>query len=369
MFCAQVGIRDWVRFKHYHGVGTVKHAPGRRQIRTMEELSSAIGVSRPTISKFFNNPDSVRASTRQKIEFALEKYPYKPNFYAVNINRRLTKNIGVVVPFLSDPFFSEISRNVELLCIDAGFRPILLSSHGDPAREEQNLDGLRAIRPAGVLLAPLGRSSDRAVVEAFCADVPTVLFDSDLEGLGHGFIGSDNTQSIGAIVTHLCATGAPPCFLEMRTPPNPNALKRQKAFVLAMATNGHEPHILKAEGTGWDFEAIGYEAGLKLLSAGKLPSDTVLCSNDRLAIGFLAAAYEKGLRVGSGRGCALRVAGHDDHPFARFTCPGLTTVAQNYTAIARRSLETLLGVIDTDETAAHRTTTLFDGALIIRDSA
>ena len=77
------------------------------------------GISRPTISKFFNDPSSVRESLKSKIEAALEKYDYYPNFYAINQNRQLTKNIGIVVPYVSDPFFSEIARNLERRCINA----------------------------------------------------------------------------------------------------------------------------------------------------------------------------------------------------------------------------------------------------------
>ena len=95
----------------------------------------------------------------------------------------------------------------------------------------------------------------------------------------------------------------------------------------------------------------------------------MLCSNDRLAIGLLSAAYEMGLRVGRGAGCALRIAGHDDHPFSRFTCPPLTTVSQNYDAIAERSVETLLGLIDAGGKAEKRETTLFHGTLVMRMSA
>ncbi|GIR85179.1 MAG: hypothetical protein CM15mP85_18030 [Rhodobacterales bacterium] len=40
-----------------------------------------------------------------------------------------------------------------------------------------------------------------------------------------------------------------------------------------------------------------------------------------LGIGFLAAAFQNRLKVGHGAGCHLRVAGHDDHPFAKYTCP------------------------------------------------
>jgi DNA-binding LacI/PurR family transcriptional regulator len=100
-----------------------------------------------------------------------------------------------------------------------------------------------------------------------------------------------------------------------------------------------------------------------------LPTDTVLCSNDRLAIGFLAAAYEKGVRVGVGHGAGLRVAGHDDHPYASFTCPQLTTVAQDYQSITETSMQRLLAIIDSAERPEQREATLYDGTLVLRNSA
>ncbi|MEM8788672.1 MAG: LacI family DNA-binding transcriptional regulator [Pseudomonadota bacterium] len=335
----------------------------------MEEFAAVSGISRPTVSKYFNDPSSVRKSTRERIEAALARHDYRPNIYAMNQNRRLTKNIGLVIPYLADPFFAEIARNIESLILAAGFTPILLNSQGNPAHEVDNLDSLRAIKPAGVLLAPLGRASDRGAIEAFCADVPTVLFDSNIEGLGDAFFGSNNDQSIGLIVDHLCDTGAPPVFFEMATPSNPNALKRRRAYQRAMERRGHAPCLIQVPGDGWDFEAIGFREGGRIIAEGGLPSDTILCSNDRLAIGVLSAAYEMGRRVGSGTGHALRIAGHDDHPFSRYTCPTLTTVSQDYAAIAERSAQTLFDLIETEERAPVRQTKLFDGKLILRGSA
>jgi DNA-binding LacI/PurR family transcriptional regulator len=340
------------------------------KIRNMEEFASLSGISRPTISKYFNDPESVRASTRERIEAALERFDYRPNFYAMNQNRRLTKNIGIVVPYLIDPFFAEMSRRIENLVTQAGFRPIVLNSQGDRETEASNLESLRSIKPAGVLIAPLGRTSDPAAVQAFCDEVPTVLFDSNLTGIGHAFVGSDNIQFAGQIVDYLCRTGEPPCFFEMRTPPNPNANKRRQSYVHSMERLGHAPQVIKVEGEGWDLEEIGFQGGIQVIEERLLTGDTVLCSNDRLAIGFLAACYEKGLRVGRGPQSALRVAGMDDHPFSRFTCPPLTTVAQDYEAISGRAVETLLGMIEADDAEqGGRIEMYFEGKLIMRGSA
>ncbi|MDF0600623.1 LacI family DNA-binding transcriptional regulator [Psychromarinibacter sp. C21-152] len=334
----------------------------------MEQFAAVSGISRPTLSKYFQDPESVRASTRLKIEDALQRFDYRPNIYAMNQNRRLTKNIGIVVPYLADPFFAEIARNLERRCIDAGYWPTLFSAHGDRQLECDIMDALRSLKPAGVLFAPLGRASDQAEVERFCNEVPAVLFDSLNEGLGYTFVGSDNQQFMFQMVEYLCRTGAPPCLFEMKTPPNPNSNKRRNGYHAAMEGQGNPPTVFSVPGEGWGLEEIGYREGLRVLR-GELPSDTILCSNDRLAIGLLAAAYELGLTVGHGAGTDIRIAGLDDHPFSRFTCPALTTVAHDYTAVSEESVRRLLQAIDSADSSAQEPAILFEGRLVMRASA
>ncbi|WP_299641276.1 LacI family DNA-binding transcriptional regulator [uncultured Ruegeria sp.] len=339
------------------------------KIKNMEEFAALSGISRPTVSKYFHDPDSVRPTTRSRIEEALERFDYRPNIYAVNQNRKLTKNIGIVVPYLADPFFAEIARYLEQSCIAAGYRPFLFSSHGEQKLETEILDGLQSMKPAGVLLAPLGRISDRSAIEKFCANVPTVLFDSNLDGLGAAFVGSDNFSFVSQTVEYMTRTGEPPSFFEMRTPANPNANKRRKAYIEVMERLGFEPHIIKVDGKGWAFEEIGQRGALNVLGERGLRTNSVLCSNDRLAIGFLAACYKQGIRVGRNDDCKLRVASNDDHPFAQFTCPSLTTAAHDYDNVADRSVKTLFQLIESGGKFQARSETLFPARLVLRDSA
>ncbi|WP_377193814.1 LacI family DNA-binding transcriptional regulator [Ruegeria meonggei] len=339
------------------------------KIKNMEEFAAVSGISRPTVSKYFHDPDSVRATTRARIEEALERFDYRPNIFAVNQNRKLTKNIGIVVPYLADPFFVEIARYLEQSCIAAGYRPSLFSSHGEQKLENEILDSLRSLKPAGVLLAPLGRASDRSQIEKFCENVPTILFDSNLEGLGAAFVGSDNFSFVSQTVEYMTRTGEPPSFFEMRTPANPNANKRRKAYIEVMERHGFEPHVIKIDGEGWAFEEIGRQGAARVLERQELRTNSVLCSNDRLAIGFLSACYEQGIRVGRTADCALRVASNDGHPFARFTCPSLTTAAHDYDNVAGRSVETLFELIESGGKFSNRAETLFPARLVLRESA
>lgn len=339
------------------------------KIRNMEEFSALIGVSRPTVSKYFQDPESVRPSTRQRIETALDRYDYRPNIFAVNQNRKLTKIVGIVVPYLADPFFAEMARQLERRCIHAGFRPALYSAHGLPELELDVLDGLRLLKPAGVLLAPLGRISNRSAIKQFCNEVPTVLFDSNMDEIGEAFVGSDNFSFVSQTVDYLTRTGEPPCFFEMQTPANPNANKRRTAYYKVMDKLGFEPQVYSIEGEGWAFEEIGRDGALRILDDGGFSTDTVLCSNDRLGIGLLSACYERGLKVGRDEGCDLRVASHDDHPFSRFTCPSLTTAAHDYDGVANHAFSTLTDLIEAGGKFEQRTETLFPAKLVLRSSA
>lgn len=342
---------------------------GSAKIRNMEQFARASGLSRPTVSKFFNDPTSVRESTRQRIEAALEEFDFRPNIYAINQNRRLTKTIGIVVPYLSDPFFGEIARNLEMKCMAAGYSPSLFSANGSVDREREVFGTLRSMKPTGVLLAPLGRHSDKDAVKSFCEDVPTVLFDSHLEGVGHAFIGSDNAQFTAMMVEYLCRSSEPPAFLEMKTPPNPNARKRRQGYTSAMESRGFQPEIVQIDGEGWALEDIGYEGGMRALSEQRFSSRTVLCSNDRLAIGFLAACHDQGLKIGISKDADIRVAGQDDHPFSRFTYPQLTTIAQDYEAISQSAVDALLSTVEDDALPSARPETFFEGRLVMRASA
>lgn len=339
------------------------------KIKNMEDFAKASGISRPTISKFFNDPSSVRENIKKKIEAALIKYDYYPNFYAINQNRQLTKNIGIVVPYLSDPFFAEIGRNLERKCIDSGYTPFLFSSHGETFLENNILDTLRSLKPAGVLIAPLGQKSNKLKIEKFCKNVPTILFDSNIENLGSAFVGSDNYSFISQTVEYLNKTGSSPSFLEMKTPANPNADKRKQAYYKIMRKLKLKANIIQIEGKGWNFEEIGRLGALKLLRENSIQSDTVLCSNDRLAIGFLSACHEMGVKVGKTKECDMRIAGNDDSPYSQFTSPSLTTAAHDYESVSNYAADSLFQLINNGGKSKKRLESVFPAKLIIRDSA
>jgi LacI family transcriptional regulator, repressor for deo operon, udp, cdd, tsx, nupC, and nupG len=339
--------------------------PGQtpKRLRNMKEFSDATGVSRPTVSKYFHDPGSVRASTRAKIEAALERFDYRPNFLAVNQNRRNPKTVGIIVPQLTDPFYAEIVGRIERACIARGYSAIILSSHGAPQDELRAIDMMRALNIGGLILSPLGAASDLDRVERLADEVPVLLFDSYI-GETLPSLTCDNTQGIRLIVDHLCQTGEGPCYIDMPEV-NTTAIERREAYLAAMAANGKAPVVYQAGPVRWDFEQIGYEIAQREFAAGGFARPSVVCGNDRFAVGVLKAACDLGIRIGAEG--ALRVAGHDDHPFSVFACPGLTTVAQDTAGLAERAVEMILEMMRTG--TLHSPHVRLPSKLVLRGSA
>lgn len=341
--------------------------------RTMEEFAQSCGVSRPTLSKYFDDPTSVKPATRKRIETALRSSSYQPNLYARNLNRKRTRNVGILVPAITDPFYSEMVSRIELRLRDEGYWPIVISSHGSQELEAEAARTMLSLKVAGAIVAPLGLSSDQRVFEKLGENIPIVYFDTYIEG-DTPFIGNNNHQSVSTIVDYLCRSGDAPAYFDIPHV-NHNSGERLNGYIATMESLGLEPIVFgNSKDYTWDFERIGFEQTDTMLGAGTLPSRTILCANDRLAFGVMAAAFSRGKKVGRKSDCDLRVAAHDDHPLSRYTCPPLTTMAQDFAAMAGNSVEMLLALLDEDDAAGAPDKTIvrrlsLDGTLVMRQSA
>lgn len=343
----------------------------KKRISTMNELSDAIGISRPTLSRFFQDPESVRPSTSKKIKDRLETVDYVPNFFATRLNRKSTGLIGVITPYLNDLFYTRLLEEIETAAMAAGYTVITQCSHSDAGIEARAAETFMSMNVDGALVAPLGQQSDRAVHERLRSHLPFVLMDSRPATMPDvDFVGTDHMQSTGLIAEYLCRVGGPPVFLAMPRV-NFNALERENAYKAKMAELGFEPEVIGADTikAEWHFEAHG-EAVLDYYLSRNLFSDrSILCANDRVAIGALRAVSRHGLRPGRLKEGGLRIAGHDDYPLCPFMVPAITTVAQDFEAIGKAAVSRLLELIVQTGAENDPQVKLLPGILRIRESA
>ncbi|MEP3275714.1 MAG: LacI family DNA-binding transcriptional regulator [Stappiaceae bacterium] len=339
----------------------------QKRIATMEEFAEAVDLSRQTVSRYFNDPSSVRKGTRDIIEAGLEQFDYQRNFHAASLTRRKARSIGIIVPSITDPFYSELVSTIELYAEDRGYLTVLQCSHNDASMEGRALTRLLANNVQGIAMAPLGFTTDLQMVESAQRDTPIVFMDSRLHA-DAAYIGTDNQQSIGQLVDYLCETGQPPALFTMPAV-NINVVERQQAYISRMEALGHTPTILNPDPESvWDdYERFGFEQFMNLPPERIRNVSTILCLNDRIAFGLMTAAHRLGLRVGTGDDADIRLAGHDDQHFSRYTNPTLTTVAQDPKAIGILAAQALLEN-EGDNELMHRGR-LIQGKLRLRQSA
>lgn len=346
-------------------------ALSKPKINTMADLSAAIGVSRPTLSRYFQDPASVRETTARKIRSGLDRVEYVPNFFATRMNRKSTGMIGVIIPYLNDLFFSNLLKSIETAAMAEGYTVITQCSHFDSVTEARAAETLMSMSVDGALVAPLGNQTDFVVQNRLRERMPYVLIDSrPTTMLDVDFVGSDHRQSTGLMTEYLCRRGDPPIFLAMPRV-NFNALERETAYIERMTALGHRPEVIGTEVTvtGDYFEGHGEAVLDSLFSRQKGVDRSFLCANDRVAIGALRAAARHGLSPGRGRSGGLRIAGHDDYPLCPFLTPALTTVAQDVGMIGRAAISRLLNMIRAEEVGMTPEIQLFDGVLKLRESA
>jgi len=341
------------------------------RINTMLELSDAIGVSRPTLSRYFQDPGRIKPNTVAKIEAGLAQVEYVPNFFATRMNRKTTGIVGVIIPYLNDLFFTKLLQSIEFAAMEAGLTVITQCSHSDPMIEARAAETFMSMNVDGVLAAPLGDQTDKAVHLRLKSRMPFVLMDSRPTTMPDvDFVGTNHVQSTGLIVEYLCRVGDPPVFLAMPRV-NFNAMAREAAYVTAMKKLGHRPQIIGTEPVddcGY-FEEHGEAVLNESFARGQLTDRSILCVNDRVAIGALRAAARHGLVPGRAAQGGLRIAGHDDYPLCPYLSVALTTVAQNTDAIGNASVSRLLARIRGDAGTESPQITLFDGTLKLRESA
>ncbi len=341
------------------------------KIKTMEQLSAAIGVSRPTLSRYFQSPDSVRGSTSEKIRLGLEQVEYVPNFFATRMNRKTSGMIGVIIPYLNDLFFTKLLESIEIAAMEQGLSVMTKCSHSDPVIEARAVETFMQMNVDGALVVPLGNQSDRATYSRLQARLPFVMVDSRPETMPDvDYVGTNHLQSTGLIAKYLCRVGKPPVFLAMPRV-NFNAVERENAYIKQMQELGFVPEIIGTEllHEDWLYEAHGEAVMDQYFSRGAYTDRSILCANDRVGIGALRAASRHGLTPGRQNEGGLRIAGHDDYPLCPFTTPALTTVAQDFDAIGKASVSRLIQLMSTGGQGGAPQIQLMEGVLKLRESA
>jgi LacI family transcriptional regulator len=312
-------------------------------VSTIKQVAARAGVSFTTVSHVVNRTRPVSDSARVRVEAAIAELGFYPSAVARALKMSQTRIVGVIVPNITNPFFSELMRGIEDVCERNNYSVFLCNGDDDQVRQGRSLDTLLERRVDGLLLAtPTGPGAPLARRLA-AARLKTVVVDRSVPGLAADRVRINHPAGSRLAVEHLLALGHR--RIACLAGPSSFAVSRARVMgwrkALERAGIKPEPHWL-LEG---DFRAAdGHALTCKLLAQREVTA--IFASNDLLAIGALRAAAEQGWPVPK----RLSVIGFDGIEMGAFTYPPLTTVGYSIRAIGETAATVLI-----DRIAGRRT--------------
>ena len=329
---------------------------------TIRDVAKRAGVAISTVSAALNRSAPVSEDVLAKVEQAVRDIGYIPHGAAQSLRAGQSRLIGLVVPNIANPHFAAVAREVENVCLLAGYTTVVFSTGQDSERESQVLTMMRMQRVAGLIVIPTRSDAEHGSHLVGQIHVPTVLLDMYVEGLPYDVIKTDNVEAGRIATDYLLALGHRRIGIIVGIPGLATSDDRHAGYLKAFAEHGITPASDLAVAGNFDqFEAEA--AATELLSRPDRPTAMIAISN-MMTVGMLFAL--KALRLGIPED--VSVVGIDDLEFAKLVNPPPTVVATPFLAMARRAIELLLTQIATKPVpTGHRE--IHQPTLIVRESA
>ncbi len=306
---------------------------------TMADVARESGVSLMTVSRVINGKVDVSEDTRQRVLEVIDRLDYRPSGIARSLATRRTGTIGLVMPDVSNPFFSDVARGVTTAAYREDYNVFLCSSEEDSHRELDLLHSLEEKRIDGLILCS-SRLADEVLAAALANFPSAVLVNRRWRETGVGTVLADDETGARMLVAHLLHSGRRRIGLLAGPPMSHSGSARLRGYQRALATAGFSCEDALVQPCAPVVNG-GLDAALTLLAA-QPQIDALFCYNDLVAVGALQACARLGRRVPDD----VAVAGFDDIPLAALMTPALTTCRVPRYELGVRATEVLLTQID-----------------------
>ncbi len=304
----------------------------------IKDVAKLAGVSVTTVSRVMNNRGYISSETKKKVEEAAIRLDYQPN----QIARALLKNqsylLGIIVPDLSHPLFSELINWVEMYASEKNYKLLVCNSLQESEKEINYIKMLRQNRVDGIIMC----SHTLEVEEYRKVSLPIISFDRIISP-SIPYVASDNFKGGELATQHLIELGCKN-VLHISGPLQYDLLanRRSDGFQITCIKNEVEWKIVEGAHVKATFQ--GNWSFIENEIADQLGNfDGVFCSNDIMAYTLYVFAKSKGIKVPED----LKIIGYDYHSFTKMLqYPQLTTIKQPLDQIGKALCSSLINLIE-----------------------
>ncbi|MBN2499488.1 MAG: LacI family DNA-binding transcriptional regulator [Anaerolineales bacterium] len=328
----------------------------------MADVAAEAGVSLQTVSRAINDKDGISAETRERILEIAGQMGFRPSNIARGLATQRTATIGLVVPDIANPFFSEIARGVEDTAYENGYRVFLCTTYEDVDREQALLDSLLEHQVDGLVLCS-SRLDEGELVKRLAEFDDVVLVNRKLAESVEGIVSiliDEQTAAMQA-VAHFISCGCQKIAFVAGPQRSYSGKRRLDGFRTGL--RAHEQVVDPALVVHCEPDQRGgYTAALNLF-AEHGDVDAVYAYNDLVAVGVIQACRELGKRIPED----VALIGADDIPLASLITPALSTMGVDKEKIGSLAMQALLACMHAEDECASPV--VLEPALILRASA
>lgn len=289
---------------------------------TIIDVAAEAGVHPSTVSRVLTGHagSTIRPATRQRVLAATDRLGYRPSAVARSLRLQRTLTLGMLVPDITNPFFSSIIKGAEDAARQRGYNLILCNSEDEPQREATYLRVLRERQVDGLLIAS-SQMADDSIAELRGEGFPFVLLNRATQNAEDLAVVVNNHAAAVEVVAHLAALGHRRVGHIAGPSNTTTGVDRREGYRAGVLAYGlaDEPELV-VEANAFSEEA-GHRA-LGIMLGGPARPTAVFAANDLLAIGMLQRLRQIGAHVPGD----LSIVGFNDIPLAGLLEPALTTV-------------------------------------------
>jgi len=297
-------------------------------------IAKLAGVSSATVSRVINRSNLVTDETRESIQKIIDDLHFVPNSTAIHLKNRKSQIYGIIIPDLTNPFFTEVVKLFEGLLVENDQELLIANTDFHAARSKRSLLRMLMRRVDGV--AFLASELETASIEPLLQNhIPVVTTDHYRTATGLSDITVDFGEGMIQMVSHLKELGHQQVGFIGGTAGLVTSRVRMESFLDAVVKQGLSSRAEWIVPGNYQIEG-GVTAMDKILSCAEVPT-AIVAANDLTAIGALRAAHQHHLRIPED----ISIAGCDDIEMSDIVYPPLTTLRISRKEYARMLLEAL----------------------------